>query len=92
MRILGYITHPRLMITIFKNDDRFSVKFESGFYEQTYKFASADYLSTVEELRQLIDAPFIAAVEQQLIAMHQQKMEAINRFLPPIEDDFDEII
>jgi hypothetical protein len=92
MRILGYISHPTLNITIFKNDDRFSVKFESGFYEQTYKFASADYLSTVEELRLLIDAPFVAAVEQQLITMHQQKIEAINRFLPPIEEDFEEII
>ena len=38
MRILGYIDHPVVKITVFKMDNKFSVKFESIHYEQTFKF------------------------------------------------------
>ena len=33
MRIVGDIEHPRLKITVFKNDGRFSLKFENGKYK-----------------------------------------------------------
>ena len=34
MRILGYLEHPTLKITVFKMDNRISVKFENSLYEQ----------------------------------------------------------
>jgi hypothetical protein len=93
MRIVGYIEHPVLKITVFKMNNRISVKLESGLYEQTYKFRESDDLATMEQVKQLIDAPFIQEVERELGQMHQRKLKALQRFLPPAEEEeFDELI
>jgi hypothetical protein len=93
MRIIGEIDHPSLKITLFKMDNRLSVKFESGFYEQTYKFRTADGLETAEDLRKIVDEGFIQAVNEQFAALHRIKMEALTRHAPPAEEDeFETII
>ena len=92
MRILGYIEHPTLKITIFKNDDKLSVKFENMMYEQTYKFRSALNLESADDIRQVIDAQYIAQVEQDLTRMHQTQMTALMRRETVDENEFDEIL
>jgi hypothetical protein len=92
MRILGYVEHPRLKITIFKNDDKLSVKLESGLYEQTYKFRSETNLETADDARRIIDADFMDAVEKNLQQMHTLKMDALMRNNTVEENEFDEII
>ena len=92
MRIIGYIEHPVLKITVFKMDTRISIKFESGFYEQTYKFRISDQIEDLESVKQLVDAEFLQAVERELHKMHQIKNQALRRLLPPEEEEFDEII
>ena len=47
MRLLANIPHPLLRISIFTNDNRFTLKFESGLYEQTYKFRNGDGFDNV---------------------------------------------
>lgn len=74
MRIIGYIEHPWMKITVFKMDDKISVKFESGQYEQTYKFRSGEGVEGLEDVRHFADAQFISAVESILTAMHQAKL------------------
>ncbi|MBK7870450.1 MAG: hypothetical protein IPJ74_07085 [Saprospiraceae bacterium] len=51
MRIIGYIEHPVLKITVFKMDNKISIKFESGLYEQTYKFRSGDTISNLGDVK-----------------------------------------
>ncbi len=93
MRIVGDIPHPSLKITIFLHDSKYSVKFESGLYEMTYKFRSGDELNTVEDIKTIVDAQFIQAVMESLPKMHQQKLGAVNRWLQEKEAlDFEEII
>lgn len=93
MRIIGYIEHPTLKISIFKLSGRFAVKFESGLYEQTYKFRESEYMTGVDAVRQLVDAELLTFVEQEMQKMHQQAMAALSRVLPPIEaEEFDRII
>lgn len=93
MRIIGEIEHPSLKITLFKMDNRLSVKFESGFYEQTYKFRTGDGLETAEDLRKIVDEGFIQAVDEQFVELHRLKMEAMARHLPPARaDEFETII
>lgn len=93
MRIVGNIEHPSLKITIFKMDDKFSVKFENGFFEQTVKIRSFDGLSTVENIKDLIDANYMIEVERIFAQMSAQKMAAFKRFLPAdLNDEFEEII
>ena len=92
MRIVGDIPHPSLKITIFLHDSKYAVKFESGLYEQTYKFRSGNDLQTEEDIKAIIDANFIQQVELSLPKMHQQKLAAMGRWRSSESDDFEEII
>lgn len=93
MRIIGNIEHPILKITVFKMDNKFSVKFESGLYEQTYKFRSSDVVSGLEAIKKMVDATFCEEVLQELNKMHQRKNQAMVRTLPQeIDAEFEEII
>lgn len=92
MRILGYIDHPTLKITVFKMDNRLSVKFESGFYEQTYKFRSGMEIENLKDIEKLIDASFIQAVLAEMGTMNQIRNQALKRFLVQEEEGFEEII
>jgi len=93
MRIVGDIPHPTLKITLFLHDSKYSVKFESGLYEMTYKFRSGDDLDSVEAVKAIVDDQFIQAVMEALPKMHQQKLSAIGRWIEEKEgEEFEEII
>jgi hypothetical protein len=93
MRIIGYLEHPSLKITLFKTASRVSVKFESGFYEQTYKFRIAEGMETAEDLKKLVDEEFMEAVNEQFAELHRIKLKAFSRHMPPKrEDEFETII
>ena len=93
MRIVGDISHPTLKITLFLHDSKYSVKFESGLYELTYKFRSGDVIDSVEAIKAIVDAQFIAEATEMLPKMHQQKLGGIGRFIAgKEEEEFEEII
>lgn len=82
MRIIGNIEHPTLKISIFRMDNRISVKFENGLYEQTYKLGQDDRLSTVESIQKLVDPDFLEQVSAVFRQMHQLRMAAYSRTFP----------
>ncbi len=93
MRIIGYIEHPSLKITVFKMDNRLSVKFETGLYEQTYKFRTGPGMETMEDVKEKVDEALLQEVEVLFVQMHQIKNQAMMRHLEvKEEDEFDEII
>jgi hypothetical protein len=93
MRIIGHIDHPLVKISIFKMDNRVSVKFENALYEQTFKFGDDERFASVESLRGFIDEAFVEAVLAQFQAMHRSKMDAMARHFPQTEETvFEEII
>jgi hypothetical protein len=92
MRIIGEIEHPTLKITLFKMDNKLSIKFESGFYEQTYKFRVANGLETAADLHKLVDDSFIEAVNEHFIELHQTKLQALTRYMPPRQENEFEVI
>lgn len=93
MRIVGDIPHPVLKITLFLHDSKYSVKFESGLYELTYKFRSGDDIDSVEAIKAIVDSQFISEVMEILPKMHQQKLSGIGRWLTGKEaEEFEEII
>ena len=93
MRIVGDIEHPRLKITVFKNDGRFSLKFENGLLEQTYKFRDDQRLTTVDDVKSIVDQSFTEKIEEILRGMHEAKMDAMSRNLPSLDDaEFPKII
>lgn len=87
MRIIGYIDHPSLKVTVFKMDTRLSIKFEDDLYEQTYKYRMQDGLSSLSDITELVDEDFQAAVLAQFAAMKKASEAAQQRHLPTEEED-----
>ena len=92
MRIIGYIEHPHLKITLFKLNNRLSIKFESGLYEQVYKMRESEQINNAASLQEMVNDEFIKAVEEDFIKMHQRIMGAIQKMTPSSEDEFDAIL
>jgi hypothetical protein len=92
MRIVGEIDHPRMKISIFKNEGKFSLKFEGNLLEQIYKFRDDDRLSSVEDVKRLVDADFLSKIEDLLRGMKMAQLEAMERAFPIDEHEFDVIL
>ena len=74
-------------------DNKLSIKFETGMYEQTYKFRATDELKTLEQIKTLVEGDFVNNVLTEFQKMHQFKNDALSQFLPQEEEDeFEEII
>ncbi len=93
MRILGYLDHPSLKITVFKTDTRISIKFENGTCEQTYKFRPDERTNSLNELQKLIDETFITQIVERFQQMEKDFSASFKRNIPIEEqDEFAEII
>ncbi|MCR9287416.1 MAG: hypothetical protein NXI23_08545 [Bacteroidetes bacterium] len=93
MRIIGNIEHPNLKITVFKMDNKLSAKFESGLYEQTFKFRTQEGLENFQDVEKLIDEELINKVLVDIQKMHQLKIAALGRHLSTrSEEEFETII
>ena len=92
MRIIGYLPHERFKITVFKDNNRLSVKFENGLYEQTYKFRDRAELQNLEQVGKLVDAAFLAEVTDGFRRMHRTQHAALSRTLPPDGEWLDTIL
>ncbi len=93
MRIVGDIQHPTLKITIFKNGNRFSVKFEDGTVEQTYKFDDGQGIESIPDVKKQIDAAFLKKVTEGIDTMKVTRLSTLKRNAKEVrEDEFPEII
>jgi hypothetical protein len=93
MRIIGTIEHPTLRISVFRNDNRTSVKFENERYEQTFKLGDDERFATVAGVQQLVDAQMAEEVSRLFQQMHQLAMTTHLRVFPASESlIFEEII
>ena len=77
MRIIGNLDFPGIKATIFKMEDRLSIKFETGLYEQTFKFRSGEGIESVEEVRTLLSPAFLHGIQQGFNQMHQIRVLAV---------------
>lgn len=93
MRIIGNIEHPNLKITVFKMDNKLSVKFESGLYEQTFKYRVQEGLENFEDVKKMVSEEMINEVISNIQSMHQLKMKTLKEYLKStVEEEFDKII
>lgn len=92
MRILGEIPHPRLKITVFKTDTRYSLKLEDGFLEQTYKFREDENVTGFEDIRRLADDRFLQQVSELFTLMGRNHLSTLDRHLPEQPGEFEDII
>ena len=92
MRIIGYLDFPGVKTTVFKMDNRVSVKFETGLYEQTYKFREGEGADNLEEVSKLVDENFFKGVIAQFQQMHSLRNQSLLAAKEQeLEEDFEEI-
>ncbi|HND87654.1 MAG TPA: hypothetical protein PK971_04960 [Saprospiraceae bacterium] len=93
MRIIGTIEHPSLKISVFRSDQRISVKFENALYEQTFKLGADERLDTLDAVRRWVDTALIEAVQAGFREMHRARMGALERAFPQAQESlFEQII
>jgi len=93
MRVIGYVEHPTLKISVFKNEGRTSVKFETALYEQIFKLGDDERYATLEGVQKWVDAAFLVQVNEVFQRLHHIRLEANKRAFP-VQDGqtFEEII
>lgn len=93
MRIIGTIDHPSLRISVFRADNRISVKFENALYEQTFKLGDDERFSNLEAVTQWADAAMLEQVQAVFRLMHANNMAAQTRMFPSSKTEvFEDII
>lgn len=82
MRIVGEIPHPECKITLLSWNNRYLIKVEQGFLEQTFKINQFDILQE-SDLVKLIDEQFVQECLVRFLEMSKSlgaammRMEAI---------------
>lgn len=79
MRIVGEVPHPIFKITIFSWNNRYLIKFEHGYYEQTYKIDQFE-LAHENNLHKIVSDDFINEVSLHFNAMAQSLNKAMQSF------------
>lgn len=92
MRIVAEIPHPRMKITLFKMNDKLSIKFEKSLIEHIIKLRDSSPLNDIEKLKQALSSEVLNKIESSIDhhAAIRSELEESNRddLLP----EFDEII
>ncbi|MFN0034757.1 MAG: hypothetical protein ACKVUS_06815 [Saprospiraceae bacterium] len=93
MKIVGYIEHPSLKITVFRTGSRTSVKFETSLYEQIFKLGDDERFATLEGVQKLVDSRMIDGVLGGFQQMHRLSLETVARAFPTSANEvFEQII
>lgn len=79
MRIIGYIDHSVLKITIFDTESRMIIKFENPHFEQSYKIRKGDGMNNLQQITQLVDEPFLEQVYANFNGMGKGLVETFRR-------------
>ena len=78
MRVVTEIAHPEIKITIFHWNNRYLIKLEAGFFEQTFKIQEYD-VNSEDEVIKLIDDQFIKSAIERFNQMAESLHTAIHR-------------
>jgi hypothetical protein len=79
MRIVGYIEHPVLKITVMQMNNRFVLKLEVNMLEQTYKFHEDDNLRTMADIEKIVDETFLQECIKRFAEMNKSRGEMYQR-------------
>lgn len=94
MRIIGYIDHADLKITVFKMNNKISIKLESDLLEQTYKYRTSPILESLEDVKRLVTSEWIAKVETAMQQQRALRNDGLQTLIAQREkeEEFDDII
>jgi hypothetical protein len=75
MRVIGEIPNPNCKITLFHWNNRYLIKLEKGYFEQTFKVDQFD-LSSEKDLTTMVDSVFIQKALERFNSMEQSLSDA----------------
>jgi hypothetical protein len=78
MRVVAEIPHRDCKITIFNWNNKYLVKFEQAFLEQTYKINELD-ITGEDQVRRLIDEVLLGEVMERFVEMSKSLAQAMLR-------------
>lgn len=70
MRIIGEIPHPDCRITLFAWNNRYIIKVEKGYLEQTFKIDQFD-VNSEKDLAAIVNSQFIQEAIERFDSMHR---------------------
>jgi predicted house-cleaning noncanonical NTP pyrophosphatase (MazG superfamily) len=79
VRIVGYIEHPIIKITVMQMNNRFVLKLEANMLEQTYKFHEDDNLRTLADIEKMVDETFLQECLKRFSDMNKSRGEMYQR-------------
>jgi hypothetical protein len=77
MRIIGEIPHPDCRITLFHWNNRYIIKLEKDYLEQTFKIDQFD-LSSEKDLSAIVNDQFIQEAMDRFQAMDQSLRKSLD--------------
>lgn len=75
MRIIGYIPHEKLTITVFSMNDKYQVQFEAGPMIQTFKILHSE-VDGIDGVKQLVDTVFVEKIMERFNEMYLSLKDA----------------
>lgn len=92
MRIVGDIPHPRMKITVFNYQDKYSIKFERDLIEQIIKFRELSSNLSPSVFISKIPANLIDMIDDNISNIVNQRGQLISKLEDNSSIQFDEII
>lgn len=92
MRIIGEFDLDQIKVTVFKMNERISLKFEYNLLEQTYKFRDGSGISNMEDIRNYCSQNTMTHVQEIFKNMAESRSSALSSLINTSEDEFEIII
>ena len=80
MRIIKHIPHRYLKITVFKHQQKLSIKFQHQVYEILLTYREGEIIDESSFIASLPDSTFVKEMEQRMHEIHQTRMAALNLY------------
>ncbi|HOY13155.1 MAG TPA: hypothetical protein PLY70_08445 [Saprospiraceae bacterium] len=92
MRVIGEIDKAGYKITVFKHEEKISIKLEKDLLEQTYKFRSGSLVDGLESAKQFVDILLAKEVDESFRSMNKKRNETLEEMVQQKPEDFPNII
>ena len=94
MRVIGNIYNTPFKITVFKHNQRFTVKFESGMYELGFRLREGGRFQEFADVERFVNAGLIYNVKRQFQEMHRAALQSFASLEKEsvLENEFEMII
>jgi hypothetical protein len=92
MRVIGEFDAGDIKVTVFKMNERISIKFEKNLLEQTYKFRDGSAVSTLQEAQTFCATETIDDINKIFDNMAAARSNSLNSMIENQEEKFDVII